>query len=85
MKKEKTLKTGDPIQNRDKKKPHGDSKRGSVLWGTEVTADSETRTLETKQMKNKTIVSFRESRELDTWYGSTTKSLCSYKMYETEY
>lgn len=57
MKTKKTSKTGDPIQNRDKKKPHGDSEKRSVPRGKEVTAESET-----KQMKllNK-IINFRKS------------------------
>lgn len=62
----KTLKTEDPIQSRDKKKPQGDSKKKSVSCGTELTAESETSTQEAKQLKNMTIIIVRESRELDT-------------------
>lgn len=58
----KTLKTEDPIQNRDQKKPKGDSKKKSVSCGTEVTAESET---STQKIKRYDII-VRESRELDT-------------------
>lgn len=57
MKTKKTSKTGDPIQNRYKKKPHGDSKKRSVPCGTEVTAE-----LKMKQMKLLSkIINFRKS------------------------
>lgn len=62
----RTLKTGDPVQNRYRKKPQGDSRQRSVPSGTEAIAESETSIQETKQMKNKAIINFRESRELDT-------------------
>lgn len=42
MKKEKTLKTVDPIQNRVKEQPQGDNKRIAIPCGTDVTAESET-------------------------------------------
>lgn len=37
----KTLKTGDPIQNRYKKKAQGGNRQRSVSSGTEATAESE--------------------------------------------